>query len=142
MFSDHDVVVAANLHFYQALSVADIDAMRSVWHKSQEVRCLHPGWQAVEGHDNILRSWSAIFVNQGPLHIWPTNIEISVENEIATVECIENIDARQTEAGAIMLVRATNTFRRTSGGWKMVSHAAVAAPDLAPKIAARGFAEN
>ncbi len=58
-------VLDANAFFYRALSMADAAAMKSIWIKSDDATCLHPGWALLTGCAAIGESWKAIFANQG-----------------------------------------------------------------------------
>jgi hypothetical protein len=121
-----DAILVANAKFYQALSLADAALMRGLWVKSNEATCVHPGWNKIVGYDNIQHSWSTIFVSQGPVHIWPSDENVRIQDQVAWVVCLENIDASATAANKILCVRARNGFLETLDGWKIIHHLAEA----------------
>jgi hypothetical protein len=127
-------VLIANARFYQALSLADGLLMQRVWFRSPDTTCVHPGWNKVTGYENIQQSWSAIFLNQGPVHIWPSDESVIFESGIAWVACIENVDASATTTGAIIMVRARNAFCKVASGWKLMHHYAepIAGQEIQP----------
>jgi SnoaL-like domain len=135
-------VVIANGKFYQALSLANAAIMRNQWAKLDFATCIHPGWQTLTGYEAIQQSWAVIFVNQGPLHVWTSDVEVTFENEMAWVDCIENIDATNTETNTIVCVRARNGFYETATGWKIVHHTAEAMPGHEIQAANQRLAPN
>jgi hypothetical protein len=124
-----DAILIANAKFYQALSLADVALMRGLWLKSPEATCVHPGRSKITGYQQIQHSWSIIFGNQGPIHIWPSNETVTLQEQEAWVTCLENIDASATAANKILCVRARNAFRGTPDGWKIIHHLAEASLD-------------
>jgi ketosteroid isomerase-like protein len=124
MTGQTEAILAANARFYSALSLADVSAMRGMWLRSQQATCLHPGWNLITGYEAILQSWAAIFVNQGPVHIWCSSESVTFESGIAWVTCIEHVDATATPTGAILSVQGRNAFYETASGWKVMHHLA------------------
>ena len=60
MTLDEAHVLAANRAFFTAFSKRDPAAMASLWCQRAPVACVHPGWQALHGRDDVLASWEAI----------------------------------------------------------------------------------
>jgi len=124
-----EAVLLSNRQFYRVLSLADAAAMRAIWVKSDEAICLHPGWHKLIGYRSIQQSWAVVFVNQGPMHVWPTHEVVSEADGLLWVTCVENIDASNTVANKIICVQARNAFCETDFGWKLLHHLAEAIPD-------------
>ena len=122
------VVLGANANFYTALSLADYTLMERVWLASPEAVCIHPGWPALHGWAAIRESWREIFRNQGPLRIWPSDVQLRLYGQTAEVNCLENIDMNQVRGGGILQTRASNVFRLVANTWKMLEHHATAMP--------------
>jgi hypothetical protein len=135
-------VLIANHKFYRALSLADASAMRAQWAKSAEATCAHPGWHVLTGYQSIQQSWAAVFVNQGPIRIWPSQEEVSVEGDMLWVACLENIDASNSSISQIISVRARNAFCQTERGWRILHHLAEALPGLKTQITNQRLATN
>ena len=127
-------VLAANQAFYTALSLAHYDLMQRLWLESDDAVCVHPGWPALQGSRAILDSWREIFENQGPLHVWPSEVEVRLYGQTAEVNCLENIDMSRMRGGGVMQTRATNIFRQAAEAWKLLEHHALPMPggDLRP----------
>mmetsp|Transcript_6700 Transcript_6700/g.16850 ORF Transcript_6700/g.16850 Transcript_6700/m.16850 type:complete len:347 (+) Transcript_6700:3-1043(+) len=135
--------------FYEAFSNSDLGAMREVWSKGggdehtgedDDVRCIHPGMESIDGYENIMSSWEQIF---GPttttstasssssspsssssspsppsFTIEPERSTIKIHGITAICSCIE-----KTQPGDGML-ECLNIYRREDGEWKMILHMA------------------
>lgn len=115
-------VERANAQFYSALSLADLGAMQRVWLASEDTVCTHPGWRTLHGWEAIRQSWQSIFANQGPLHVWPTEVQVRVFGQTAEAQCLENIDSGRVTGAGILQTHATNVFRWMAGEWKLLEH--------------------
>ena len=47
--------------FYQAFQYRNLDLMKLVWDKTDEVICIHPGSPRIYSFDLIIASWEQIF---------------------------------------------------------------------------------
>ncbi len=114
-------VLDANLQFYQALSHADLDSMISLWLHNDDAQCIHPGWNRLQGWINIEKSWRMIFENSNKVPVIPGNLRVSWCEQMAWVNCIENIAAPETNPHAIKTI-CTNVYQKNDDVWKMVIH--------------------
>jgi ketosteroid isomerase-like protein len=121
-------LLTANASFYTALSLADFALMQRLWLDSPEAVCVHPGWPALHGWDAIRASWHQIFENQGPLRVWPTQIQVRLVGHTAEITCLENIDMSQVRGTGLIQTRATNVYRLVPAGWKLLEHHALPMP--------------
>ena len=121
-------LIATNQAFYTALSLADFDLMQRLWHTGDDTVCVHPGWQSLHGTHAILASWRQIFENQGPLHVWPSEVEVRLYGQTAEINCLENIDMRRVRGAGVLQTRATNIFRQAAEAWKLLEHHALPMP--------------
>ena len=103
--TDHDAVLAANLEFYRAFAMRDLDAMDAIWARRTPVACLHPGWTALKDRDAVMESWATILSNPGA----PPRIAC-----LALVLCEEEL-----EGGTLA---ASNLFVREDGAWMIAHH--------------------
>ncbi|HET6372064.1 MAG TPA: nuclear transport factor 2 family protein [Candidatus Polarisedimenticolia bacterium] len=117
----------SNETFYRALTSLDIQAMDSVWLHEEGARCIHPGWEVIEGWEVIRQSWDIIFSNTTSLKVEASQVTVRLEGEMAWVSCLESITSGRDSDG-ITLARATNLFIKTAGGWKMILHHASQIP--------------
>lgn len=127
--SDDDLIAIklANEQFYRALTNLDLSAMETIWAHDEAVRCIHPGWEIVEGWDSVRRTWELIFNSTSGLQVEPSEVKVRVEGPMAWVCCLETITSREVEGG-ITTARATNLFIRRGDLWKMVLHHASQVP--------------
>jgi ketosteroid isomerase-like protein len=125
-------VKAANDELYAAFEAADLDRMERLWVAgpyAASAVCVHPGWPALRGRDQVLRSWAVIMANTAYIQFFLTDIEVELAGDLAVVSCAENIltsvgdeadDASSSLAGGKVV--ATNVFRRTDGRWRLWLH--------------------
>lgn len=117
----------ANERFYRALTGLDFPAMEALWAHEEGIRCIHPGWEMMEGWEVIRESWTAIFSNTTSLVVEPSQVKVRVEGGMAWVSCLETITSSGS-SGGVTLARATNLFVKRPDGWKMVLHHASQVP--------------
>lgn len=124
---------AAEDAFYRAFERADIEAMMAVWDESADTLCIHPGGAALQGPQAIRASWVEIFQST-------TRVQFAVQEQLQwaddhlavfVVHELLHIDGRPP-AGPII---ATNAYRLTEAGWRMVLHHAMPGPRTAPRAA-------
>jgi ketosteroid isomerase-like protein len=144
--TDVEQVELANTAFYEAIERGDFDVLSELWlspadlgvdetyHDPAEtgvISCVHPGWPALNGRGEVLRSYALIMANTDYIQFFLTDVHVSVTGDTAVVTCTENIlsggppPEEGDDPGPLLgqLVVATNVFRRTpSSGWKMWSH--------------------
>jgi ketosteroid isomerase-like protein len=114
--SDTDAVLSANLELYRAFNDRSLKAMDALWARNAPVLCVHPGWTALAGREQVLQSWRAILVNPDAPHVMCHDDRAFLYGDVAIVQCEEELDT-----GHLV---ATNTFIREAGAWKLVHHQA------------------
>lgn len=102
--------------------------MKGLWLRDRDVRCVHPGWEAIRGYDAIIASWEQVFTNTGWMRVTPTEIEVRDLGDLGLVYCAENITAKTDDEVGVALTMATNLFKKTGDGWRMILHHASPAP--------------
>lgn len=136
--ADLESIQAMNRELYAAVETADLDRMANVWAggpHAGSVVCVHPGWPAIQGRDQVLRSWAAIMANTTYIQFFLTDIEVQIAADVALVTCEENILTGVGESAlAGGRVVATNLFRRTPDGWRLWVHHA--SPVISPRESA------
>ena len=134
---DLSAIRLANEQFYRALTNLDLGAMESVWAHDGAVRCIHPGWEIVEGWEAVQKTWDLIFRNTTSLIVEPTDVKVRVEGGMAWVCCLETITSREVDGGTTT-ARATNLFVRKDDQWKLVLHHASQIPTDRPDASGPG----
>jgi ketosteroid isomerase-like protein len=102
-----------NNRFYNAFESLSLERMEEVWKHSDDVVCIHPGWDLFTGWMAVQESWMTIFQNTERIQFLITNAKIRVfGNTIAIVVCLENIQSNANQGKMRMGVIATNIFER------------------------------
>ncbi len=117
-----EAVREANQRFYDAFGALDIQAMEAVWELSERALCVHPGWQALVGWDQIRVSWQGIFDNTTLMHFNLQYLNVAVEGDCGWVTCVENISSVLQGRASNFGILATNIFVRTPAGWRIIAH--------------------
>lgn len=123
-------IEANNLRFYKAFESLSIEKMEEVWKHSNDVICVHPGWEMFSSWTAIRESWMRIFENTKMIRFLVTNLKIKVFEKIAVVICLENIDTTVEDGNSIRMgVIATNIFEKQNvnsnnhdNQWLMIHH--------------------
>ena len=117
-----EAVKAANQRFYEAFGALDIQRMDEVWADSETAMCVHPGWQALVGWDNIRASWAGIFDNTTLMHFNVQYLNVVVHGDAAWVTCIEHISSVLQGRASNFGILSTNIFIRAGDDWRMIAH--------------------
>jgi ketosteroid isomerase-like protein len=128
ILNDRDSLRWANERFYHALEGFDLAAMDALWVQEPWVQCIHPGWEALVGWPAVRQSFEEIFASTRWLRVTPTAAREVLIGDLAIVSCAENITLGGGDDVGLAVAHATNIFRRTPSGWRMVHHHASAAP--------------
>ena len=112
--------------FYHAFEQADIQAMRQVWGAHDEIECIHPLGPRLTG-EAIFEAWEEMFRSRQRLAFHIAEHRRLDSDQLAVHVVTENI--LFTEGGANPLkILATNVYRRTPQGWRIVLHHASPLP--------------
>ncbi|MGH0029091.1 MAG: nuclear transport factor 2 family protein [Myxococcota bacterium] len=109
-------LLAANAAFYDAFATGDIEAMDELWARTVPVACVHPGWPALHGREEVMQSWRSILLGEAPPEIRCEDARASLLGAAGTVVCVERI-------GGDALV-ASNVFVLENGIWQVAHHQA------------------
>jgi hypothetical protein len=122
MITEENQVAAANEAFYRAFESLDLGEMEKVWVNESYIQCIHPGWRAVRGWEEVMNSWQRIFQNTQEMRFVLTEARIQVWNSLAWVTVYENLSSLVDEGSASAIVLATNIFEKRPAGWLMIHH--------------------
>ncbi|MBB6254731.1 nuclear transport factor 2 family protein [Nitrospirillum iridis] len=132
--ADVQAVLAANRRFFQAFADRDVAGMEALWSPDGDVRCVHPGWPALQGRDQVMRSWRELLGNPRSPGVRHQAERATVCGDVGWVVCEEFV------ANTALVV--TNLFVRTAGEWRMVHHQATPISSSAAFEDASGFADE
>ena len=107
-------VLAANEDFYKAFNQKDLTAMDDLWASSDDISCIHPGWNVLRGREAVLESWHGILSNSNQPRIVVGGASVVFSGNAAVVLC------RELVAGSPLA--ATNIFVRDAEAWKLLHH--------------------
>lgn len=114
--------------FYIAFASADVEAMMAVWADDADVVCIHPHGPRLVGQSEIRESWRQIMRNSPPIHFKISELNRVEDGDLAVHYVNEHIhvgDASEPE----FTILATNVYRRTGDGWRMILHHASPTPE-------------
>lgn len=118
----------AEAAFYQAVAERNLDGLMSVWSDEEELLCVHPTGERLQGHVAIRDSWRAVFANTGfrveatqVAHWHSTVVTIHHNSEVLLV------GEGQTPHGPLYV---THVFMRGAHGWRMVCRQAQPCSEL------------
>src|SRR5262245_2147913 len=100
--------------------------MESIWSHGADVRCIHPGWDALCGWEAVRKSWAGIFetaLQAGTyMELNVTDVQLWAGQDLAAVFCHENILSFREGERVGSVVLATNVFRHENSRWLMMQH--------------------
>ncbi len=105
--------------FYQAFRTRDIELMKNIWDKTDEVICIHPGSPRIYSFDLIIASWEQIFQAQSGTMIDITDPVYKLQENVSIHYVKETLSVNDK---AMASVYATNIYQQTEHGWKMIAH--------------------
>jgi ketosteroid isomerase-like protein len=106
--------------FYEAIGEANLDALMAVWSDDEEIVCIHPTGQRMDGPVAIRQSWRAIF-EHNPRFSMRARTRTRWESVLIAVHCVAealHVHHVQTVHG---LMHSTHVFLRGTHGWRLVS---------------------
>lgn len=112
---------AAEEAFYRALQKADLVLMMSVWDEDENISCVHPGGQRLDGRAAVRQSWEHIFAHSPGMQFHLTD-ESRYDDQNLTVHVVHEHIRLGKEGNYQPPVIATNVYRLTENGWRMVMH--------------------
>ena len=105
--------------FYQAFSYRNLDLMKLVWDKTDEVICIHPGSPRIYSFDLIIASWEQIFSADQPATIEISEPVYKMDENVCVHYVKEILTINKKVMGSVY---ATNIYHASQNGWKMIAH--------------------
>lgn len=110
----------AETAFYSAFQQRDVQAMMAVWADERDIVCVHPGGPTLMGQNAVRASWEHIFQQAPEMRFLVEERRRTEGAELALHVVEEHIRVGAETAPAPVV--ATNAYRRTDHGWRMILH--------------------
>jgi ketosteroid isomerase-like protein len=111
----------AEAFFYEALQRGDLGEVMAAWADDETVVCIHPMGPALEGQAAVRDGWQVICESGQSLSFNVVSVRYEESGQLAVHVVREEITmAGKPPKEALML--ATNVYRNTEEGWRMVLH--------------------
>lgn len=123
--SDEQAVRKASDSFYAALNTmfeGDIEPMQAVWSHADDVTYMGPNGTYAVGWNKVFSDWQSQAALKLGGKIRTEQVHLTVGQDLATVECVEVGENIVNGKPTKVSIRATNTFRKENGQWKMIGH--------------------
>lgn len=115
-------LLEVNKNYYKAFENFDLDTMSQIWSNTDDVICIHPGWDILVGWEKVRESWKKIFMEETLLKFTIRNPNTIIWNDIGIVSCIEEIFISSRDTISQTFIATTNLFKNTSDGIKLFYH--------------------
>ena len=118
--------------FYEAINGGDIDALMLTWCDEDEIVCIHPTGQRVEGAAAIYESWRGIF-ESNPRFSMHIHSKVSWESSLISVHSVVEtlfLEQDRTQHSSML---STNVFIRGIHGWRLLFRHTSAAAEATEK---------
>jgi ketosteroid isomerase-like protein len=125
----------AETAFYAAFEAADLARMMAVWDEDDNIVCVHPMGARLQGRHQVAQSWQRIFRQGAAMRFRISDLQRTADDGVAVHVLHENISLDAREGKSIII--ATNVYRRTPAGWRMVLHHASPMPlpqEVPPRV--------
>jgi len=120
----------AEAAFYRAFEQNNLADMVNVWDGGDDVVCVHPMSGALRGARAVAEGWREIFAGEVDMRFGIEEIQITRAGPLAIHIVKEHISVPGGKPVAPMT--ATNVYRETPEGWRMILHHASPSPGGLP----------
>ena len=113
--------------FYDAIDRRDLDALMATWSEDDEIVCIHPTGQRMNGHAAIRESWRSIF-ESNPRFTVHIRSKVRWQSLLLCVHSIVETFHLEDERVVHGPMLTTNVFVRGANGWRLLArHTSAAA---------------
>ncbi len=114
-----DTPLAAEAAFYDAIERADLAALAAVWATNDEIVCVHPGIDRVEGREAVLASFARMFAGEARLGFEIVDVVFADADGLAVHHARERV---RVQGRVVGILAATNVYVYQHDGWRMLMH--------------------
>ncbi len=123
-----DTSEQAQAAFYSAFESASLEAMMAVWSKDRDIVCVHPHGPRLIGRAQVKEGWRQILRHSPPMRFKISQMNQVAHGDLAIHYVNEHIHVGD-EDEPDFVVLATNVYRRSEDGWRMILHHASPTPE-------------
>jgi len=109
----------AEIAFYEAIEQADIQALGRVWSLDENIVCIHPGANRIEGRAQVLESFSDIFA-ESPSIGFSISDALQTESDGLAIHLVR--EEIEFDGQLVSIMVSTNIYHKEDGGWRMLLH--------------------
>lgn len=114
--------------FYAAFEKSDPAAMMEVWAEDGNIMCIHPNGPRLVGQQEVREGWQQIMKYSPSMRFELTHLDRVESDDLAVHYVNEHIYVGK-QKDPDFTVLATNVYRRTAQGWRMIMHHASPTPE-------------
>ena len=118
---NYETPQAAEDAYYDAMESGDLDALLGVWDTADDIACLLPMHHMALGRQAIADSWKAVFATASVIDLQVKHVQWIETGEVA-IHLVEETPSAGPPGQPAMPVYATNVYRLTADGWRMILH--------------------
>jgi ketosteroid isomerase-like protein len=116
----------AEIAFYEAIERSDIDMLREVWSTDDNIVCIHPGADRIEGRQAVLDSFTELFMESPMLSFSLMDTLQTGDDHLAIHLVREHVEMGGQFMSSVV---STNIYQFEDGSWRMLLHHASPEPD-------------
>ena len=109
----------AEIAFYEAIERSDISALSQVWSLDDNIVCIHPGANRIEGRAEVLESFSDMFA-ESPSIGFSISDTLHTESDGLAIHLVR--EEIELEGQLVSVMVSTNIYHKEGGGWRMLLH--------------------
>ena len=109
----------AEIAFYEAIEQADIVALGRVWSLDDNIVCIHPGANRIEGRAKVLESFSDMFA-ESPSIGFSISDALQTEGDGLAIHLVR--EEIELDGQLVSIMVSTNIYHLEDGGWRMLLH--------------------
>jgi len=107
-------LLRANDVFYGVFAAGDIEGMDALWAVRAPVACIHPGWPALHGREQVMSSWREILLDGEAPEIRCEQPYAFAVGDAGIVTCVERFaDAARLIGEGLLVESAVGILEKT-----------------------------
>jgi uncharacterized protein (TIGR02246 family) len=118
----HDTPEAIEAHFYEALALADTQALMQCFADDDEVFCIHPGGPRLVGLAAIRAGFEQVFADTGGIVVQLQAVHAITQGDTVVRNLVAALEIQTPGGKTQAFVSTTNVFVRMHSGWRIIAH--------------------